>query len=66
MLLRDLGHQAEKEGGAVYMINGNHESLNVCGNFRSVRTLLKSVRRVMVCVGMLREEPIMNRHLPLV
>lgn len=34
MLLRDLGHQAEKEGGAVYMINGNHESLNICGNFR--------------------------------
>lgn len=36
MLLRDLGRQAEKEGGAVYIVNGNHESLNVCGNFRYV------------------------------
>ncbi|GMH33894.1 hypothetical protein BSKO_01728 [Bryopsis sp. KO-2023] len=36
MLLRDLGKQATKEGGAVYMINGNHESLNICGNFRYV------------------------------
>jgi len=36
MLLRDLDHQAEKHGGAVYMINGNHESLNICGNFRYV------------------------------
>eukprot|EP00210_Caulerpa_lentillifera_P000493 g476.t1 len=36
MLLRELHHQAEKQGGAVYMINGNHESLNVCGNFRYV------------------------------
>lgn len=34
MLLRDLHHQAKQQGGAVYMINGNHESLNVCGNFR--------------------------------
>lgn len=34
MLLRDLNKQAQAEGGAVYMVNGNHESLNVCGNFR--------------------------------
>jgi hypothetical protein len=34
-LLRDLDRQAKKEGGAVYMLNGNHESLNVCGDFRS-------------------------------
>lgn len=35
-LLRDLDEQAQKEGGAVYMLNGNHESLNVCGDFRYV------------------------------
>ena len=34
MLLRELHKQAQLEGGAVYMINGNHESLNVSGNFR--------------------------------
>jgi hypothetical protein len=34
MLLRQLGRQAEKEGGAVHILNGNHESLNVCGDFR--------------------------------
>jgi hypothetical protein len=33
-LLRDLDVQARKAGGAVYMLNGNHESLNVCGDFR--------------------------------
>ncbi len=33
-LLRTLGEQAKQQGGAVYMINGNHESLNVCGDFR--------------------------------
>lgn len=33
-LLRDLDRQARKAGGAVYMLNGNHESLNVCGDFR--------------------------------
>ena len=35
MLLRALDQQAREEGGAVYMLNGNHESLNLCGNFRS-------------------------------
>ena len=33
-LLRDLHDQAVVQGGAVYMLNGNHESLNVCGDFR--------------------------------
>ena len=33
-LLIDLDLQAQKQGGAVYMLNGNHESLNVCGDFR--------------------------------
>lgn len=36
MLLRQLGRQAEAEGGAVHILNGNHESLNVCGDFRYV------------------------------
>lgn len=35
-LLRTLHEQALKEGGGVYMLNGNHESLNVCGDFRYV------------------------------
>ncbi|GBF98464.1 ser thr phosphatase [Raphidocelis subcapitata] len=35
-LLMDLDDQARREGGAVYMLNGNHESLNVCGDFRYV------------------------------
>ena len=34
MLLRQLHRQAEKVGGAIYVLNGNHESLNVCGDFR--------------------------------
>jgi hypothetical protein len=36
MLLRDLDRQARAAGGAVVMLNGNHESLNVCGDFRYV------------------------------
>jgi len=36
MLLRQLHKMAEKDGGAVYMLNGNHESLNVCGDYRYV------------------------------
>ncbi|KAK9816933.1 hypothetical protein WJX72_007178 [[Myrmecia] bisecta] len=34
MLLRELDRQAKDKGGAVYMLNGNHESLNVVGDFR--------------------------------
>lgn len=34
MLLRELDRQARAEGGALFMLNGNHESLNVCGDFR--------------------------------
>ena len=36
ILLRELDRQARLQGGAVYMLNGNHESLNVAGNFRHV------------------------------
>ena len=36
MLLRQLHKMAQKEGGAVHMLNGNHESLNVCGDYRLV------------------------------
>eukprot|EP01023_Acetabularia_acetabulum_P001893 TRINITY_DN10751_c0_g2_i1.p2 TRINITY_DN10751_c0_g2~~TRINITY_DN10751_c0_g2_i1.p2 ORF type:complete len:416 (+),score=82.05 TRINITY_DN10751_c0_g2_i1:262-1509(+) len=36
LLLQELDRQARLEGGAVYMLNGNHESLNVCGDFRYV------------------------------
>lgn len=39
MLLRQLGRQAEAEGGAIHILNGNHESLNVCGDFRSALLL---------------------------
>jgi hypothetical protein len=35
-LLMSLDEQAQREGGGVYMLNGNHESLNVCGDFRYV------------------------------
>ena len=34
LLLRELDRQARQAGGAVYMLNGNHESLNVAGDFR--------------------------------
>lgn len=34
LLLRELDRQARLEQGAVWMLNGNHESLNVAGDFR--------------------------------
>jgi hypothetical protein len=43
-LLRDLDVQARKAGGAVYMLNGNHESLNVCGDFRCATGRLLQVQ----------------------
>lgn len=36
LLLRELDRQAREAGGAVYMLNGNHESLNIAGDFRYV------------------------------
>eukprot|EP00887_Chlorella_sp_A99_P007487 scaffold2.g7487.t1 len=36
LLLRELDRQARAQGGAVWMLNGNHESLNVAGDFRYV------------------------------
>lgn len=36
MLLRELHEQAQVEGGGVYMLNGNHESLNIAGDYRYV------------------------------
>lgn len=36
LLLREMDRQAREVGGAVYMLNGNHESLNVAGDFRYV------------------------------
>lgn len=35
-LLRSLDIQAKAEGGAVFQVNGNHESMNVEGDFRFV------------------------------
>lgn len=43
MLLRELHKQAQLEGGAVYMLNGNHESLNVSGNFRFAQEPMQDV-----------------------
>lgn len=34
LLLLTLNMQAQKHGGAIWMVNGNHESLNIIGNFR--------------------------------
>ena len=34
MLFRQLGRQAAQDGGSIHILNGNHESLNVCGDFR--------------------------------
>ena len=36
ILLQKLHKQAEAQGGAVYILNGNHEVLNVSGDFRYV------------------------------
>jgi hypothetical protein len=36
-LLWQLAEGAEEAGGAVYILNGNHETLNVAGDFRCVR-----------------------------
>ena len=36
ILLQKLHKQAEKQGGAVFVLNGNHEVLNVSGDFRYV------------------------------
>eukprot|EP01024_Parvocaulis_polyphysoides_P072609 TRINITY_DN9224_c1_g1_i1.p1 TRINITY_DN9224_c1_g1~~TRINITY_DN9224_c1_g1_i1.p1 ORF type:complete len:352 (-),score=38.49 TRINITY_DN9224_c1_g1_i1:93-1010(-) len=36
LLLKELDRQARQQNGAVYMINGNHESLNVCSDYRYV------------------------------
>ena len=44
MLLRELDRQARQEGGAVYMLNGNHESLNVSGNYRCDTLYLPAFR----------------------
>ncbi|XP_030464413.1 shewanella-like protein phosphatase 1 [Syzygium oleosum] len=37
-LLRSMDKQAQEEGGAVFQINGNHETMNVEGDFRYVET----------------------------
>lgn len=44
MLFRHLARQAEREGGAIHILNGNHESLNVCGDFRCVPKLIAAYR----------------------
>ena len=36
ILLQKLGKEAKKVGGAVYVMNGNHEILNISGDFRYV------------------------------
>jgi hypothetical protein len=42
MMLRNLDRLARAQGGAVYMLNGNHESLNIAGDFRCVVALRTS------------------------
>lgn len=37
-LLHNLSQQAQCTGGAVFQLNGNHETLNVGGNFQDVTT----------------------------
>ncbi|XP_048136044.1 shewanella-like protein phosphatase 1 isoform X2 [Rhodamnia argentea] len=37
-LLRSMGKQAQEEGGAIFQINGNHETMNVGGDFRYVES----------------------------
>lgn len=51
-LLRNLDTQARAQGGAVWMINGNHESLNVAGDFRFVTHVYECVGGVdQSCTG---------------
>ena len=45
MLLRSLDAQARPLGGAVYMLNGNHESLNIAGDFRCASRLAVGLPR---------------------
>lgn len=33
-MLERLQRQAEAAGGALYVLNGNHETMNVAGNYR--------------------------------
>ena len=43
MMLRNLDRLARAHGGAVYMLNGNHESLNIAGDFRCGSNAAKDV-----------------------
>ena len=36
ILLQKLGKEARKVGGDVFVLNGNHEILNISGDFRYV------------------------------
>jgi hypothetical protein len=45
-MFRRLAKQAAKDGGAVYLVNGNHEIMNVAGDFRYVTPgAFQNVRR---------------------
>ena len=46
MMLRNLDRLARAQGGAVYMLNGNHESLNIAGDFRRESKQIHSQRFV--------------------